>query len=216
MTSSFSAVGYGHDRDVFDESHWTDPKKNIGAYNKSKAIAERAMWDHLESLPESDRIEAVAINPTLVVGPSLSDDMGTSNMFIQKMLEGSYRAAPKIHFGFVTVEDTARAHIEAMLNPNASGKRFILSEKNMWLREMNQVLVDNGYTKAPLKQLPDFLIKFLGLFNKELSVISGFVGRTKYTHSENAKNILNFKFEGVDNAIINTAKKFEELGMIKK
>ena len=127
MTSSFSAVGYGHDRDVFDESHWTDPKKNIGAYNKSKAIAERTMWDHLESLPESDRIEAVAINPTLVVGPSLSDDMGTSNMFIQKMLEGSYPAAPKIHFGFVTVEDTARAHIEAMLNPNASGKRFILS-----------------------------------------------------------------------------------------
>ena len=174
------------------------------------------MWDHLENLPESDRIEAVAINPTLVVGPSLSDDMGTSNMFIQKMLEGSYPAAPKIHFGFVTVEDTARAHIEAMLNPNASGKRFILSEKNMWLREMNQVLVDNGYTKAPLKQLPDFLIKFLGLFNKELSVISGFVGRTKFTNSENAKNILDFKFEGVDNAIINTAKKFEELGIIKK
>ena len=216
MTSSFSAVGYGHDRDVFDESHWTDPKRNIGAYNKSKAIAERAMWDHLESLPESDRIEAVAINPTLVVGPSLSDDMGTSNMFIQKMLEGSYPAAPKIHFGFVTVEDTARAHIEAMLNPNASGKRFILSEKNMWLREMNQVLVNNGYAKAPLKQLPDFLIKFLGLFNKELSVISGFVGRTKFTNSENAKNILDFKFEGVDNAIINTAKKFEELGIIKK
>ena len=86
----------------------------------------------------------------------------------------------------------------------------------MWLHEMNKVLVENGYTKAPLKQLPDFLIKFLGLFNKELSVISGFVGRTKYTNSDNAKNILDFKFEGVDNAIINTAKKFEELGIIKK
>ena len=47
-------------------------------------------------------------------------------------------------------------------------------------------------------------------------MISGFVGRTKFTNSENAKNILNFKFEGVDNAIINTAKKFEELGIIKK
>ena len=214
MTSSFSAVGYGHDKGVFDESHWTNPKKNIGAYNKSKAIAEKTMWDHLESLSHSDRIEAVAINPTLVVGPSLSDDMGTSNMFIQRMIDGSYKASPKIHFGFVTVEDTARAHIEAMLHPNASGKRFILSEKNMWLHEMNKVLVKNGYTKAPLKQLPDFLIKFLGLFNKELSVISGFVGRTKYTNSDNAKNILGFKFDGVDNAIVNTAKKFEELGII--
>ena len=37
-----------NDKDVFDESHWTNPK-NIGAYNKSKAIAEKTMWDHLET-----------------------------------------------------------------------------------------------------------------------------------------------------------------------
>ena len=47
-------------------------------------------------------------------------------------------------------------------------------------------------------------------------MISGFVGRTKYTNSDNAKNILGFKFDGVDNAIVNTAKKFEELGIIKR
>ena len=80
MTSSFSAVGYGHVKDVFDESHWTDPNQKIGAYNKSKAIAERAMWDYLSELSEEDKIEAAAINPTLVVGPSLSDDMGSSNI----------------------------------------------------------------------------------------------------------------------------------------
>ena len=216
MTSSFSAIGYGHNKNVYDETDWTDPSRNIGAYNKSKAIAEKAMWDHLNSLPETMRIEAVAINPTLVVGPSLSDDMGTSNMFIQKMLDGSYSVVPKIHLGFVTVEDTARAHIEAMLHPEASGKRFILSEKNMWLLEMNKILIANGFKKAPIRQAPNFLIKFIGLFNKELGVISGFVGKTKYTNSENAKNILDFKFEGVNNAIVDTAKKLEELGTIQK
>ena len=216
MTSSFSAIGYGHNKNVYDETDWTDPSRNIGAYNKSKAIAEKAMWDHLNSLPETMRIEAVAINPTLVVGPSLSDDMGTSNMFIQKMLDGSYSVVPKIHLGFVTVEDTARAHIEAMLHPEASGKRFILSEKNMWLLEMNEILIANGFKKAPTRQAPNFLIKFIGLFNKELGVISGFVGKTKYTNSENAKNILDFKFEGVNNAIVDTAKKLEELGTIQK
>ena len=216
MTSSFSAIGYGHSKNVYDETDWTDPSRNIGAYNKSKAIAEKAMWDHLNSLPETMRIEAVAINPTLVVGPSLSDDMGTSNMFIQKMLDGSYSVVPKIHLGFVTVEDTARAHIEAMIHPEASGKRFILSEKNMWLLEMNRILIANGFKKAPIRQAPNFLIKFIGLFNKELGVISGFVGKTKYTNSENAKNILDFKFEGVNNAIVDTAKKLEELGTIQK
>ena len=216
MTSSFSAIGYGHNKNIYDETDWTDPSRNIGAYNKSKAIAEKAMWDHLNSLPETMRIEAVAINPTLVVGPSLSEDMGTSNMFIQKMLDDSYSVVPKIHLGFVTVEDTARAHIEAMLHPEASGKRFILSEKNMWLLEMNEILIANGFKKAPTRQAPNFLIKFIGLFNKELGVISGFVGKTKYTNSENAKNILDFKFEGVNNAIVDTAKKLEELGTIQK
>ena len=216
MTSSFSAIGYGHNKNVYDETDWTDPSRNIGAYNKSKTIAEKAMWDHLNTLPETMRIEAVAINPTLVVGPSLSEDMGTSNMFIQKMLDDSYSVVPKIHLGFVTVEDTARAHIEAMLHPEASGKRFILSEKNMWLLEMNEILIANGFKKAPTRQAPNFLIKFIGLFNKELGVISGFVGKTKYTNSENAKNILDFKFEGVNNAIVDTAKKLEELGTIQK
>ena len=41
MTSSFSAVGYGNEEKIYDESHWTDPSQNIGAYNKSKAIAEK-------------------------------------------------------------------------------------------------------------------------------------------------------------------------------
>ena len=40
-------------------------------------------------------------------------------------------------------------------------------------------------------------MKFLALFNNEASAIAGFVGKTKYTNSENAKNILNFNFENV-------------------
>jgi len=42
--------------DLSDESHWSDvnyPK--IGAYEKSKTLAERAAWDFVETLPEDDR-----------------------------------------------------------------------------------------------------------------------------------------------------------------
>tara|TARA_B110001454_G_C12722124_1_gene435150 strand:+ start:339 stop:1346 length:1008 start_codon:yes stop_codon:yes gene_type:complete len=216
MTSSFSAVAYGHNKEVYDETHWTDPTQKIGAYNKSKAIAEKAMWDYLSNLAESEKIEATAINPTLVIGPSLSNDIGTSNIFIQKMLDGSYSVVPRIHFGFVTVKDVARAHVQAMTDPNANGKRFILSEKNMWLSEMNGVLRKNGYQKAPTKEAPNFLIKLLGLFNKEAGAISSFVGKTKFTNAENAKNILKFNFEDADVSIIETAKQLESLGLIKK
>lgn len=216
MTSSFSAIGYGHVKDVFDESHWTDTTQKIGAYNKSKAIAEKAMWDYLDSLKDEEKIEAVAINPTLVIGASLSDDVGTSNIFLQKMLDGSYPVVPKVHFGYVTVKDTAKAHVAAMTHPHASGKRFILAERCMWLYEVNEILRKHGYRKAPIRQAPNLLMKFLALFNNEASAIAGFVGKTKYTNSENAKNILNFNFENVEIGILEIAQQLETLGVIKK
>ena len=216
MTSSFSAIGYGHVKDVFDESHWTDTTQKIGAYNKSKAIAEKAMWDYLDSLKDEEKIEAVAINPTLVIGASLSDDVGTSNIFLQKMLDGSYPVVPKVHFGYVTVKDTAKAHVAAMTHPHANGKRFILAERCMWLFEVNKILRKHGYKKAPIRQAPNLLMKFLALFNNEASAIAGFVGKTKYTNSENAKNILNFNFENVEVGILEIAQQLETLGVIKK
>ena len=216
MTSSFSAIGYGHAKDVFDESHWTDTTQKIGAYNKSKAIAEKAMWDYLDSLKDEEKIEAVAINPTLVIGASLSDDVGTSNIFLQKMLDGSYPVVPKVHFGYVTVKDTAKAHVAAMTHPHASGKRFILAERCMWLYEVNKILRKHGYKKAPIRQMPNLLMKFLALFNNEASAIAGFVGKTKFTNSENAKNILKFSFENVEVGILEIAQQLESLGVIKK
>ncbi len=216
MTSSFSAIGYGHVKDVFDESHWTDTTQKIGAYNKSKAIAEKAMWDYLDSLKDEEKIEAVAINPTLVIGASLSDDVGTSNIFLQKMLDGSYPVVPKVHFGYVTVKDTAKAHVAAMTHPHANGKRFILAERCMWLFEVNKILRKHGYKKAPIRQAPNLLMKFLALFNNEASAIAGFVGKTKYTNSENAKNILKFSFENVEIGILEIAQQLESLGVIKK
>ena len=216
MTSSFSAIGYGHVKDVFDESHWTDTTQKIGAYNKSKAIAEKAMWDYLDSLKDEEKIEAVAINPTLVIGASLSDDVGTSNIFLQKMLDGSYPVVPKVHFGYVTVKDTAKAHVAAMTHSHANGKRFILAERCMWLFEVNKILRKHGYKKAPIRQAPNLLMKFLALFNNEASAIAGFVGKTKFTNSENAKNILNFNFENVEVGILEIAKQLETLGVIKK
>ena len=48
LTSSFAAIGYGAkltDR-PFSEENWTDPNGgHVGAYVKSKTLAERAAWD---------------------------------------------------------------------------------------------------------------------------------------------------------------------------
>ena len=49
LTSSLSAIIYGNDRSrLFTEADWSNlDGRRIGAYDKSKTIAERAAWDYM-------------------------------------------------------------------------------------------------------------------------------------------------------------------------
>src|SRR6202453_755965 len=52
LTSSFAAIGYGHEvqETPFNESIWSDlNNREIAAYPKSKTLAERAAWDFIAS-----------------------------------------------------------------------------------------------------------------------------------------------------------------------
>jgi len=58
--------------DVFDESHWSNAdREEIGAYARSKTLAERAAWEFVEKLPEGQKIELTTVCPGLVVGPTM-------------------------------------------------------------------------------------------------------------------------------------------------
>ena len=58
--------------DVFDESIWSNPDRlGLGAYERSKTLAERAAWDFVEKLPEGQKIELTTVCPGMVLGPTL-------------------------------------------------------------------------------------------------------------------------------------------------
>jgi nucleoside-diphosphate-sugar epimerase len=71
LTSSFAAVGYSPKavRD-YTEADWTDPDTpGLPPYPRSKAIAERAAWDFMDT--EGGDTQLVVMNPTFIAGPSL-------------------------------------------------------------------------------------------------------------------------------------------------
>ena len=56
MTSSFAAIGYGHDKEIYDEADWSITDcLNIGAYAKSKTYAEKASWDYVAKLSDEEK-----------------------------------------------------------------------------------------------------------------------------------------------------------------
>src|SRR5262245_21667238 len=84
QTSSFAAIGYGHEsqREPFDETTWTDLTAGRQApYTKSKTLAERAAWDFMAR--EGGALELSVVNPVAVFGPALGPDLSGSVFLIK-------------------------------------------------------------------------------------------------------------------------------------
>tara|TARA_B100001996_G_scaffold42221_1_gene30606 strand:- start:3964 stop:4971 length:1008 start_codon:yes stop_codon:yes gene_type:complete len=215
MTSSIAAITQGHEDQEIDERYWSMIDKDTLPYIKSKTYAEKAMWDYMDEIEESKKIEVCTINPSFVFGPSLSYDMGASNLLIRALLIGKLPALAKIQFNVVNVVDVAKAHILALKSDNAAGQRFIVSEKALWLSDIAEILKNNGFKKVPSIVVPNFLLGFLSFFLKDIALFKDRLGKSQITKSDNAKKLLEWNPGFVEEAIIGTAKKYKETRKIK-
>ena len=217
MTSSFSAIGAGSKKNEISDQDWTNlDNPNISPYDISKTKAEKFLWDYFLKEDNSNKIEVCTINPVIVVGPSLSMDIGISNQVVKKLLDGSMPFTPKCGLNLVDVKDVAKIHVKAMLSSATNGKRFLLSAKSLWFQELAQILRNNGYKRAPKFNAPNFLIKFLSNFDKELEIVIFYLGFKNKLRCVNAKNILKWEPSRIEKSIIETANQMLEYGIIEK
>ena len=62
--------------------------------SESKTRAERRAWEIVSAAGR--RADLVAINPSVILGPLLDDDPGTSAALISRLLNGGIPAAPRM------------------------------------------------------------------------------------------------------------------------
>ena len=125
LTSSFAAVGYSPKPGAeYTEADWTDPgTPGLPAYPRSKTTAERAAWDFIGQ--EGGDTELVAVNPTFILGPTLTTQARSSLQLTKAMLDGTMPVVRRQRFGVADVRDVADLHIRAMAAPDAVGKRYL-------------------------------------------------------------------------------------------
>ncbi|HET6452194.1 MAG TPA: aldehyde reductase, partial [Spirochaetia bacterium] len=164
MTSSFAAIGYGHQKTdrPFTEEDWTDPDgRDASAYVKSKTLAERAAWDLLQR--EGGALELAVVNPVGVLGPVLGPDYSTSILLVQRLMDGAVPGCPRLHFGVVDVRDVADLHLRAMTSPAARGQRFLaVAGDFLEMKEMAAILkarLGAAASRVPTRVLPDWLVR---------------------------------------------------------
>ncbi|ABM72758.1 Possible dihydroflavonol-4-reductase [Prochlorococcus marinus str. MIT 9515] len=181
LTSSMAAIAYGHDKQLCTPQDWTDTTKNVGAYVKSKTIAEKAAWDFVHN-DNDHSFSMTTINPGMVFGPLLSDDIdGASAELLSKMINGKFPALPDAYFTVVDVRDVAKLHVDSLRNNKSDNKRIIAtSPQGINIMKISKILRKNGYTKTPQKFIPTKMINSLASFNKEMKSMANMVNRGSY------------------------------------
>ncbi|OOQ86714.1 NAD-dependent epimerase/dehydratase [Penicillium brasilianum] len=222
VTSSYAAIGHGHrNRDPtkpFTEQDWTDVDgPGVGAYEKSKTLAERAAWDFIEK--EGGNLELSVVNPANVMGPVLGSDISTSIEVASRMLSGAVPGCPNIEFGIVDVRDVADLHLLAMAHPKAKGERFLcMAPPAMSIKDMALTLRERLGPKArkvPTRTIPDFVLRLLGLFDSGIALVVPFLSEPRPGSNEKAKTLLGWNPRSNADAVAATGESLIRLGIVK-
>jgi dihydroflavonol-4-reductase len=220
MTSSFAAIGYGHQPTdkPFTEESWTNLNDTgLSAYVKSKTLAEKAAWDFMAR--EGGTLELTVINPVGIFGPVLGHNLSGSIKIIKQMLDGGMAKLPDLYFAAVDVRDVADLHIRAMTNPDAKGKRFIAAGgDSMSIKAVAELLISKMGEKGrrvSTKMLPNWLVKIVALFSKPAKQIVNDIGKRRRVSNKRAIETFEWHPRSNEEAIIATAESLAENGLLK-
>jgi len=221
LTSSVASISAGHDKStgrVFNEEDWSDlDGPNVSAYEKSKTIAERAAWDFMAT-PEAGDMELSVINPGAVLGPILSPDSGTSVEIVRQLMARAMPACPRIGFPVVDVRDVAAAHITAMTEPGAAGRRYVCTLPQVWFVDVASILDQRfgpeGF-KIPTGQMPDFIPRLMSIFNPVLRTITPSLGVERKLDNARIHDELNWSPHSVEEMVVASGESLITHGVIK-
>lgn len=220
LVSSNAAISAGHNGEnrTFTEEDWSRLEKPIGAYSKSKTLAERAAWDFINGEENAHRMELVTINPPLILGPIPNKNFPTSAEMIRTFMRGEVPGVAKLKIGLVDVRDVASAIILAVTTPEAAGHRFACPAATIWIKELadilNQAFSGRGYKKIPKIVMPVFLVRTLALFEKRIALVSPSLNWDFELSNEKIKRILHWQPRSKEEAILSMAESLIEQGFV--
>jgi dihydroflavonol-4-reductase len=131
-----------------DESAPLTEQTAIGAYKRSKVIAERLV----ERMVAEQGLPAVIVNPSTPIGPRDIKPTPTGRIIVEAAT-GKMPAFVDTGLNLAHVDDVAAGHLLA-LDKGAIGQRYILGGQDVTLRAMLAQIAALAGRKAPTVNLP--------------------------------------------------------------
>lgn len=198
--SSVAALGDGKEsRFITEKSKWEwNPKQS--AYSISKFEAEREVWRGI-----AEGLDAVIVNPTIVIGAE--DNANAGQLF--SLIEKGLKYYPTGSTGFVDVEDLASIMIRLMNSPEIKETNFLINNVNLSYQELftkYAILIKKNPPSIPTSRYllafawrAQKLLSFLGLSKSKLTkdVARSSIKRNVYSNEKITKT-LNYVFKPFD------------------
>jgi dihydroflavonol-4-reductase len=139
------AIEEGH---LADETRPLAPDQAVGAYKKSKVVAERLV----ESMIEQQKLPAVIVNPSTPIGPGDVKPTPTGQIIVEAA-KGRMPAFVDTGLNLAHVDDIADGHLAALARGRI-GERYILGGDNVALAQMLAEIARLVGRKPPTLRIP--------------------------------------------------------------
>lgn len=219
QTSSIAAImaGHGARTKPFTEDDWSIlDGPDVSAYEKSKTLSERAARDYVAS--SKTDIHYASVNPGFVLGPLLDSEFGASASVIQMFMKGKYPGCPALSFPCVDVRDIGKMHRLALETNEPSGGRYVGVSESAWFVDMTRAIKAKlnaaDTKKVPTKQLPNFVIKLIGMFDASARRIVPQLGRMVPMDNDRTRKALGMEFIPVSESAPAMAQSLVDNGLV--
>ena len=207
--SSVATLGRADNDGLTDEeTYWKSSRKN-SVYSISKYGAEREIWRGME-----EGLNAVIINPSMIVGPGFWDDNSGLFKLVWKGLKYYTRGIN----GYVDARDIVTIMIKLM-GSEISGQRFITSAENLSYQQVFEWMAKYLNKPAPSVNVPpgmtsiawrveavrSFIMRCKPEVTREMATITA---QQYFYSNEKVKKALDFEFTPIETSIRDAANCF--------
>lgn len=150
-----------------DETRPATPEQAVGAYKRSKVVAERLV----EAMVATQGLPAVIVNPSTPIGPRDARPTPTGRIIVEAA-SGRMPAFVESGLNLVHVDDVADGHIAAMARGRI-GERYVLGGQDVALREMLATVAGIVGRKPPTVRIPRAPLFPLAWVNEQVARVTG-------------------------------------------
>jgi dihydroflavonol-4-reductase len=197
--SSVAALGLNADGSPANEAMPVAEADMIGAYKRSKFLAERAVLELV-----ADGLPAVIVNPAGPVGPRDIKPTPTGKMILDAA-RGRIPAFVDTGLNVVHVDDVAEGHVLA-LERGTVGERYILGSENLMLGELLALVAQSVGRRPPTIRLPMGLVWPIAVVAEGIAKVTGIEPMVTRDHAKMARKRMFFS----------SAKAAAELGYVPR